>query len=117
MTDLEDIYYFPITTLNVQQSIATTFNGTIADGPSDLLALSLGSGTLTLSGTNTFTGGTTVAGGTLILTNNEALADGSSLTVGDASAFAPAAVVPEPGTIMLLAAGMMLLVVRGLRRR
>ena len=45
--------------------------------------------------TNGYTGGTTVSNGTLILTNNEALADGTSLTVGNASAFAPAPVVPS----------------------
>ena len=51
-------------------------------------------GTLILGGSNNYSGGTTVSNGTLIVDNSEALADGSSLTVGDASAFAPAAVVP-----------------------
>ena len=91
----------------------------------------VGSGTLILSGSNSFTGGTTVLDGTLILENNQAVADGSSLTVGDASAFAPAlavpatavasgpaiAPVPEPGTIVLLAVGLLLFIGRGLCRR
>jgi hypothetical protein len=63
-------------------------------------------------------GGTTVLNGTLIATNNEAIADGSSLAVGDPSllgllpsapvaapvASAAVAPVPEPGTLVLLAA-------------
>jgi hypothetical protein len=88
---------------------------------------------LILSGTNTFGsngGGTVVTNGTLVLMNNEALAAGSSLTIGDASAFAggPSGAeadtgavssglnsplsaspsitpVPEPGTLVLVAAG------------
>jgi autotransporter-associated beta strand protein len=79
----------------------------------------IGPGTLTLSGTNGYTGGTTVANGTLIATNSQAFADGSSLTVGNASAFSPAPVVPspvvsasaavspvpEPGTMLLVVVG------------
>jgi autotransporter-associated beta strand protein len=82
---------------------------------------------LTLSGTNTYTGGTTVSGGELIATSRYALPDGSNLTVGDGSLFTPAAVVPseataavpEPGTLALVAAGVVLfgvgrkLVIRG----
>jgi autotransporter-associated beta strand protein len=81
---------------------------------------------LTLSGTNTYSGGTTVSDGELIVTSRSALADGSNLTVGDASLFAfdaivpsQAATVPEPGTLALVAAGMVLfgvgrkLVIRG----
>ena len=96
--------------------------------------LKTGAGTLILAGTNTFTGGTTVAGGQLILTNNEALADGSSLTVGDASLFSPiasagatahalpgsgsaASPVPEPGTLAILAAGILAAGSRMWRRR
>jgi autotransporter-associated beta strand protein len=82
-----------------------------------------GTGELILSGSNSLggTSGTaTVSAGTLVLNNNEALADGPSLTVGDASAvfggIQPAgasnassgavsiAPVPEPGTLVLLAA-------------
>jgi autotransporter-associated beta strand protein len=73
-------------------------------------------GTLILSGTdNTFLGGVTVTEGTLILTNSGALADGSSLTVGDATLFAPvipdlaasgitSSSVPEPSTLALFTA-------------
>jgi autotransporter-associated beta strand protein len=75
-----------------------------------------GLGTVILSGSDNYTGATTVAQGTLIATSVGAFADGSSLTVGDASAFAPAppvpaavaqsapAAVPEPGTAGLLVA-------------
>ena len=82
-----------------------------------------GPGTLVLGGTNTYSGGTTVLDGTLIATNSEALADGSSLTIGNASAFSaivsdgssaarspsvlPAASpVPEPCTLAILAAAL-----------
>ena len=73
-------------------------------------------GLLELSGSNTYTGGTIVSDGTLVVTNDEAIADGTSLTVGNPSAF-PAAIVPsaavpatvvpvpEPGTLGLFAAG------------
>jgi fibronectin-binding autotransporter adhesin len=110
---------FETTTLTVNQSTRTTFGGSIVDGPTDLLALSLTGGTLALSGSNTFSGGTTVAGGELIVNNSRALADGSSLTVGNALEFSsfvpaatgspaisqPAAAVPEPGAAALLTAG------------
>jgi autotransporter-associated beta strand protein len=99
-------------------------------------------GTLILSGTNSFSGGTAVTNGTLILTNNEALAGGSSLTIGDASAFAagptgagsdtgaissrlnaPLAAspsitpVPEPGTLVLVVAGVVAGLATWRRRR
>ncbi len=71
----------------------------------------LGAGTLVLSGSNTYEGGTIVLDGTLIATNSEALPDGSNLMVGNAGAFAPVipndstvSLVPEPGTLALLAA-------------
>jgi autotransporter-associated beta strand protein len=101
----------------------STFAGTIQNGLGVLALTKTGAGVLTLSGTNGYTGGTTVSGGTLVLANNEAIADGTSLTVGDPSAFLPAPVVPnsavtvgsglsdaaiapvpEPGTLALLAA-------------
>ena len=74
-----------------------------------------GAGTLVLSGSNTYNGGTTVLDGKLVVTNAWGLADGSSLTVGDPSAFASpvvpstagagaAAAMPEPGSLALLAA-------------
>jgi hypothetical protein len=93
-----------------------------------------GTGQLVLSGTNTLGGvGATasVSSGTLVLANNEALADGTSLNVGDASAFGtvlPAgsaesalptlaiSPVPEPGTTALLAAGAIVLLIFPRRR-
>ena len=79
-----------------------------------------GAGTLILSGSNTYSGGTTVDAGTLIVNTITALPDGTSLTVGAGGTFtfdpslgnAPVAVsaaataVPEPGTLILLAAGL-----------
>ncbi len=74
-----------------------------------------GSGTLTLSGSNTYNGGTFVANGTLIVTSPDALLDGSNLSVGPgAASFGPvvgastATAVPEPGTLALAAAGLVL---------
>ena len=53
-------------TLTVNQSVTTTFSGTLADGAMKKLALSInGAGLLILSGTNTNSGGTTVNQGTL----------------------------------------------------
>jgi autotransporter-associated beta strand protein len=116
------------TTLTVSQSSSTTFGGRIVDGTPNFVALKLTGGTLTLTGNDSYTGGTTVNGGSLIVTNAGGLADGSSLTVGNfpaspapvaspvaaASAVTP---VPEPGTLALLAAGAMVVVWRGCRRR
>ena len=103
--------------LTVSGSGSGVFSGTIEDDPnlspgSAPVSLILAQGELTLNGENTYSGGTTVSGGTLILGNSEAIAAGSSLTVGNASAFEAVAqpmvaVVPEPGTLLLLAAGMM----------
>jgi fibronectin-binding autotransporter adhesin len=99
------------TILTVDQPTTTVFGGTIADGMSNMVALTLtGSGTLILNGTNSYTGGTTVDAGRLVLDSSTALADGSSLTVGQGASalFAPVAgpavvAVPEPGTLALLA--------------
>jgi autotransporter-associated beta strand protein len=73
-----------------------------------------GSGTLILSGMNSYSGGAFVTAGTLEVTNPTALPDGSSLTIdaggtfvfnGAATAVPSGAVaVPEPGTLVLLAA-------------
>jgi fibronectin-binding autotransporter adhesin len=109
------------TALIVSQSTATTFGGTIIDGPTNKLVLALiGSGTLYLAGTNSYSGGTIVADGALIATNNEAIEDGTNVYVGSdllafgtvisaqaSSATSPPAVapVPEPGTLALLATG------------
>ena len=82
-------------------------------------------GTLLLSGTNTYSS-TEVLAGTLIVQQPYSLLDGSSLTVGNAAAFAGAVVVggqaatpvPEPGTLALLAGGgaAVVLLVRRKRR-
>jgi autotransporter-associated beta strand protein len=65
---------------------------------------------LFLTGLNSYTGGTNVTGGTLIVGLN-ALPNGTSLTVGSAFVFGTEAaqesntsVVPEPGTLALLMA-------------
>ncbi len=118
-----------VLTLTPSTGVSTTFSGTIGDNgsgnsPGSIALVLDGPGTMVLSGTNTYAGGTTVTAGTLILTNNEALADNSNLSVGnDLSAFpgavaaavpassAPGAgaalsAVPEPGTLALLTAGL-----------
>ena len=52
--------------LTVAQSTATTFFGTLQDGPGNTLALlKTGNGILTLAGSNSYSGGTTIADGTL----------------------------------------------------
>ena len=86
-----------------------------------------GPGTLLLSGSNSYTGGTAVLDGKLIAAESYSLADGSSLTVGDASLFAPVfpdlaanslagSSVPEPGTLALLAAAAALMALYRRRR-
>ena len=76
----------------------------------------LGGGTLTLSGASTYMGGSRVENATLIVTNPAAIEDGTNLYVGPAGSFfapvvpspassAVVAPVPEPGTLVLLAAG------------
>jgi autotransporter-associated beta strand protein len=86
------------------------------------LTMNGAAGTLILGGSDTYRGGTNVNAGTLVVTSNDALADGTSLTVGaggtlifdpsitsapmDGSTFAASTIspVPEPGTLVLLAA-------------
>ena len=94
-------------------------NGTAAHG-----IVKDGLGTLILSGSDTYTGGTSVIAGTLIAASGAAVPDGTSLTVGaggtlhlrSLAASRPAdgfgcdlagrvAAVPEPGTLVLSAAG------------
>ena len=106
---------------------STTFSGEISGSGTLIKA---GDGTLVLSGSNDYLGGTIVDDGTLIATNDGALPAGMSLTVGagGASLFASASggpmvqnatfdgglvaaegpvAVPEPGTLLLLAAGVL----------
>ena len=83
-------------------------------------------GTLILSGSDSYSGGTNVLAGTLIATSPTALPDGTDLTVGGgaATAFgslqspaaAPAAAVPEPSTLALLAMGMVATIAVARRR-
>jgi autotransporter-associated beta strand protein len=100
-------------------SSVLAISGNISDdgGQRSLTLSGDGTGQLVLSGSNTYSGGTFVDAGTLILDSAASLADGSSLTVGNPTAFGAAvqpaagpplaslAVVPEPGTLALLAAG------------
>lgn len=91
---------------------------TVLAGANNALTVGIGGGgTVVLSGTDNYMGGTTVLNGTLIVMNNEGIADGTSLAVGlpsqlglfgavrPADAAPAAAAVPEPGTLMLAAAG------------
>ncbi len=95
-------------------------SGSLSDGNSGTMALTMnGSGTWTLSGTNTYTGGTNVFGGELVVTTPQGIEDGTNLFVGSAaSLFAPivqsaqvpstnVASVPEPGSLALIAAGIL----------
>ena len=99
-------------------------SGVIEDGrygPTVNAITKTGAGLMILSGTNTYTGDTFVDEGTLIVASNAALPAGTSLTVGTGAmlifdptaagspiAGSPLAVtaVPEPGTLALLAAGL-----------
>jgi fibronectin-binding autotransporter adhesin len=84
-------------------------------GPNGLIKA--GPGEMVLSGSNTYTGGTNVLAGILVIDSPSSLAGGSNLTVGQSAsslfagpAFATPssdiAAVPEPGTVGLLAAGL-----------
>ena len=79
--------------LTVNQSATTTFGGSLLDGATNKLALSLtGSGALVLSGTNAYSGGTTIGGGTLQLGNANALGTGgltANAGVLDLAGFSP----------------------------
>ena len=119
-------------TLTVSNSGA--FAGTIEDTGRALGLLMAGNGQLILSGSNTYTGGTVVNTGTLVVESSTALPAGGALAVGAGSTmlFGSALVgspmianasvaargaepVPEPGTLALVIAG--LLVGFGVSRR
>ncbi len=116
--------------LSIVPTAGTTLNigGNISEQTLGAGSLSLdGPGTLVLGGSNSYTGGTTVtaAGATLVITSGSSIAPNTSLTIdaggtllfdpnGTADLVATASVspagaiaaVPEPGTLALLAAGL-----------
>jgi fibronectin-binding autotransporter adhesin len=99
-----------------------TASGNIGELSPGARLVKTGGGELILGGTNSYTGGTIVSAGTLVVAAPDSLADGTSLTVGAnattifgnevsggqgvANASAGAAAVPEPGTFVLLVAGL-----------
>jgi autotransporter-associated beta strand protein len=114
---------------------STTYSGSIVDsGSANAITLIVsGSGSQTLAGTNSFSGGTYVTDGTLVLDGAGSLLAGSSLTIGSApgsgsgiilpasrAVGTPApglAPVPEPGTLVLLALGMLMFAGRFVAKR
>ena len=79
-------------TLTVNQSTTTTFSGTLADGPTNRVALAIaGPGTLVLAGSNTYSGATTLTAGVLAAGAANALSPNSGVVVNggtlDATAF------------------------------
>jgi autotransporter-associated beta strand protein len=88
----------------------TSFSGNLSDSNGQGSLTKTGTGVLVLSGDNTYAGGTYVDAGTLVLDSASALANGSSLYVGQgAPPVGPgqtASPVPEPGTLLLLFAGL-----------
>ncbi len=101
----------------VNPNVTLTIGLTIGDPQTGATAVTkTGNGTLVLSGSNDYSGGTDVTAGTLIVDAATALPNGSSLTIGNAAAFAlvipsgsAASPVPEPGTPLMLIAGAALL--------
>ncbi len=110
-------------TLTLNQAGTSTYHGAISDGAGTVGLILSGTGNQILAGVDTFTGGTEIAAGTLTLVHNGAIADGTSMRVDaggslifdSGAAAAPiaqsapsagsVAAVPEPGTLTLLAAG------------
>lgn len=73
-------------TLTVNQSSNTTFDGIIENGSGSVALVKSGAGNLTLNGANTFTGVTTIQNGKIIIGGgNDRLAVGSALTLGSVS--------------------------------
>jgi autotransporter-associated beta strand protein len=115
--------------VTISASAALAISGPISQsGGSQALNFG-GGGTLVLSGSNTFSGGTFVTGGRLIVAAPYSLLNGANLTVGNAGAFPAAvvadvatsaeslaAVVPEPGTVAVLAAAALMLLCHRARR-
>ena len=117
------------TGLSVSGSGTLTFGASSSVTDNNLayaLTMNGAGGTLILSGSDTYNGGTIVEAGTLIATNSVAIPTGTNLTVGaggtfifdpsvsgallDATSLRAASTtvspVPEPGTLLLLAAGL-----------
>jgi autotransporter-associated beta strand protein len=96
--------------------------GNMANGTAPHGLVKQGAGTLLLSGSNTYSGGTAVNDGTLVVASARSIADGSSLSIGgdtwlfnSSSASAPVELstiamtaVPEPGSCVSLAMGVLL---------
>jgi len=126
-------------TFNVARGTAATdlvISGGIRDfnGYAGMPLEKTGPGIMTLSGTNTYTGGTIVEEGTLVATLSAAIPPGGSLAIeaGGTFVFDPTATgapvaspaasagvtaVPEPGTLVLLAAGLAVFLAAAARRR
>jgi len=115
--------------LEVSGSGKLTLSGSITETGSRTLTMSGTNGTLILSGTGLYSGGTFVNAGILAVTSSSALPDNGSLTVGaggtlifdpsfsgspivasaasSAAMSSPVSPVPEPSTLVLLMAGLM----------
>ncbi len=73
---------FSPSTLTINQSIATTFGGKLADGANPLALTMAGSGILTLTAATTYSGSTTVTAGTLALGVTNAVPSTAGIIVG-----------------------------------
>jgi autotransporter-associated beta strand protein len=115
------------------------YSGSIVNGAGLVSLVKMGAGTLILSGSDTYTGGTTVDAGILEVSSSNGLPYGGGLTVGSGGTltFGPAgfatnfasspameplasvavSAVPEPGTLVLILAGLASLGLLTLRRR
>ena len=70
-------------TLTVNQSTTTSFNGSIANGANPVALVKMATGSLSLGGSSNYSGGTTLANGTLVVANPAALgAAAGSLSIG-----------------------------------
>jgi len=77
----------PFTLYTGNNSLTTTFAGTLTDTGGNLSIVKQGTGTMTLSGANTYDGTTTVSVGTLVAANNSALGSisGNTTVAGNAT--------------------------------